>query len=130
MNQQDTDYHERVRAMLGRVKRENERRFNEQVSDIQCETNSTDAEMIDTLHELGLHDEARRYRAYTYKQHAHRAKAAKLYRIPSTEWGTDHWGEVLSEPDEAHARKVARDTGATLYSRPPAGAWSPVEVDK
>lgn len=39
------------------------------------------------------------------------------------EWGTDLWGEILSEPNEAHARKVASDTGASLYERSPAGQW-------
>lgn len=40
-----------------------------------------------------------------------------------TEWGTDCWGEILSEPSEAHARTVAAGTGSRLYSRSPMGAW-------
>lgn len=42
------------------------------------------------------------------------------------EWGTDTWGEILSEPNEAHARSVAGGTGAKLYTRPAMGEW--VEV--
>lgn len=43
-----------------------------------------------------------------------------------TEWGTDYWGEILSEPNEAHARTVAAGTSSKLYTRPAAGKW--VEV--
>jgi len=46
-----------------------------------------------------------------------------MSQIPGTEWGTDHWGEVLSEPTEGHARGVARITGASVYSRSPMGQW-------
>lgn len=44
----------------------------------------------------------------------------------ATEWGTDCWGEILSEPNEAHARTVAAGTSSKLYTRPAAGKW--VEV--
>lgn len=44
--------------------------------------------------------------------------------MSNNEWGTDCWGEVLSEPSEAHAREVARASGANIYSRPPRGAWT------
>lgn len=43
--------------------------------------------------------------------------------LPVTEWGTNHWGEILSEPTEGHARGVARTTGAKVYSRSPMGEW-------
>jgi hypothetical protein len=43
--------------------------------------------------------------------------------IGATEWGTDYWGEVMSEPDEDHARKVAKAGRSNVYSRSPMGAW-------
>jgi hypothetical protein len=41
-----------------------------------------------------------------------------------SEWGTDHWGEILSEPSEEHARKVASTGGDTLYRRDESGQWA------
>lgn len=41
----------------------------------------------------------------------------------SVEWGTDYWGEVLTEPSEEHARQVAQAGQAAVYSRQPGGAW-------
>lgn len=38
-------------------------------------------------------------------------------------WGTDCWGDILSEPTEDHARSVAQSSKATLYSRLPHCAW-------
>lgn len=46
-----------------------------------------------------------------------------------TEWGTDTWGEILSEPNEAHARSVAGGTGARLYTRPAMGKWVEVPLE-
>lgn len=42
--------------------------------------------------------------------------------MPATEWGTDYWGEVMSEPSEEHARSVAKAGGANVYSRDSLGA--------
>lgn len=41
----------------------------------------------------------------------------------AVEWGTDHWGEVFSEPTEGHARGVARITGAKLFKRIAGEEW-------
>lgn len=43
-----------------------------------------------------------------------------------TEWGTDYWGDILSEPSEGHAREVASSTGATVYVRSSGGEWIPL----
>lgn len=48
-------------------------------------------------------------------------------KIGASEWGTDYWGDILSEPDEEHARAVARKGKANLYSRPPMGQWERAE---
>ena len=41
------------------------------------------------------------------------------------EWGTDYWGEVMSEPSEDHARQVAAAGGAgvKVYTRTPLTDW-------
>lgn len=42
------------------------------------------------------------------------------------EWGTDYWGEILDEPTEAHARRVAEKGSAKLYCRMPGESWCEV----
>ena len=49
--------------------------------------------------------------------------------MATIEWGTDYWGDILSEPDEAHARAVAKKGNANLYTRQPGGTWEP-EADR
>lgn len=44
-------------------------------------------------------------------------------QIPSTEWATDYWGVIETEPSEEHARKVADAGNVSLYRRAPMGAW-------
>lgn len=43
--------------------------------------------------------------------------------LPATEWGTDYWGEILSEPSEDHARNLAKWGVANVYLRSPMGQW-------
>lgn len=45
------------------------------------------------------------------------------YIPEDSEWGTDHWGEVMSEPTQEHARKVATASHAKVYYRVPGGLW-------
>lgn len=41
-----------------------------------------------------------------------------------TEWGTDYWGEILSEPTEDMARSLAEEYHTTkLYRRVEGGDW-------
>lgn len=47
--------------------------------------------------------------------------------VGTTEWGTDYWGDIESEPSEEHAKAVAVK-GTKLYSRPPMGQWKLVEL--
>lgn len=44
--------------------------------------------------------------------------------LGATEWGTDYWGEVMSEPNEDHARNVAAAGDAEIYYRSPMGQWT------
>ena len=45
-----------------------------------------------------------------------------------TEWGTDFWGDIETEPSEAQAREVVRrSSGTKLYSRQPGREWVKVE---
>lgn len=41
------------------------------------------------------------------------------------EWGTDYWGEILSEPTEAYARKLATFYGVAVYVRSHGDEWRP-----
>ena len=40
-----------------------------------------------------------------------------------TEWGTDYWGDILSEPSEEQARQLAKAAGSNVYSRQPHCEW-------
>lgn len=57
-------------------------------------------------------------------------KDAVMVAVPGTEWGTDHWGDIMSEPTEGHARGVCRITGAKLYRRSPMGQWEEVAAER
>ena|GEM_PF-4515329 len=44
--------------------------------------------------------------------------------MAGTEWGTDFWGDIRSEPTEEQARRVSEPyDGVKLYSRAPMGQW-------
>lgn len=46
----------------------------------------------------------------------------------AVEWGTDYWGEVLSEPTEEHARNLARWQKVRLYKRIDGDDWKMVTL--
>jgi hypothetical protein len=55
----------------------------------------------------------------------HKALAADKAEARDVEWGTDYWGETLSEPTEERARELAKESGCNLYSRQPHCSWTP-----
>lgn len=38
-------------------------------------------------------------------------------------WGTDYWEDILSEPSEEQARRLAKASGSNVYSRQPHCEW-------
>jgi hypothetical protein len=43
--------------------------------------------------------------------------------MSNTEWGTDYWGIIESEPTKEHALRVAEHGNANVYSRALTGEW-------
>lgn len=73
----------------------------------------TEQEAMQLMRDLGSPYQGQKYEAAAF---------------PATEWGTDAWGKVMSEPSEEHARKVVHTFRGKLFKRAPMGQWELVEA--
>lgn len=72
----------------------------------------TEAEAYKLMESLGSPYEGRKYEP----------------AMPATEWGTDYWGEIMSEPTQTKARQLAGCVdGIKLFKRAPMGKWELVQ---